>query len=390
MIQRVPVSLLPPRPQSLEERRESLIRAMMLAAAILAISSAYIYVPRSELLWSRILQYLYFLPIVLAAFWFGWKGGVAAAVFAALTYLPEFLLIWRRSPDITHDEIIQAVELLLVGSVLGVLADRERKQKRALQQATEQLSLTYRQLQTNFEQLKRAERLSAVGQLSANLAHEIRNPLASIEGAADLLKPGTVSAEMQDEFVAIIRKECRRLSRLLSDMLDFARPRSPRYEPASIAAIIESVASLMAIPAQKAGIRLQIEAPDGLPEIPCDREQIRQVLVNLTMNAIQAMPDGGGIALSAQSAGNKMLIEVKDQGVGVPLGALDELFSPFFTTKKDGTGLGLSVAQQIVTAHGGEFFVNPNSPKGTVFSFSLPFSPVAGRTEAVAAGEPRS
>jgi two-component system sensor histidine kinase HydH len=360
----------------------------MLAALIVAISSAYVFLPRTELLWSRIFQYLYFLPIVLAAFWFGWKGGVAAAVFAAVSYLPEFLIIWRREPDITADQVVQAVELLLVGSVLGVLADRERRQKRALQLATEQLGRTYRQLQENFEQLKRAERLSAVGQLSANLAHEIRNPLASIEGAAELLQPGAVSSEMQAEFVGIIRKECRRLSRLLTDMLDFARPKAPRYEHTSIAEVIESVVSLMAIPAQKAGVRIRLEVPPELPEIPCDREQIRQVLVNLTMNAVQAMPDGGTVELSAEVAGSRLIVSVKDEGIGVPLDALDELFSPFYTTKKDGTGLGLSVAQQIVAAHGGEFLVNPNTPKGSVFSFSLPLNPVPGRRETVTTGKP--
>jgi signal transduction histidine kinase len=361
----------------------------MVVALIVAISSAYVFLPRTQLLWSRIFQYLYFLPIVLAAFWFGWKGGVTAAIFAAVSYLPEFLIIWRRQPEITADQVIQAIELLLVGSVLGILADRERRQKRALQYATEQLGRTYRQLQENFEQLKRAERLSAVGQLSANLAHEIRNPLASIEGAAELLQPGALPTDMQAEFVAIIRKECRRLSRLLTEMLDFARPKAPRYEHTSIAAVIESVASLMAIPAQKAGVRIRLEVPPELPHIPCDREQIRQVLVNLTMNAVQAMPDGGTLELSAEVAGSRLVVSVKDEGVGVPIDALDQLFSPFYTTKKDGTGLGLSVAQQIVAGHGGEFLVSPNIPKGSVFSFSLPLIPVPGHRETLTAGEPR-
>jgi signal transduction histidine kinase len=318
----------------------------------------------------KIAQYLFFLPIAVAALWFGWKGGLIAAGACALGYLPDLIIPWRDH-QYTAEEMGEALDLILVGSIFGILAERERRQTRELERTTHELSRTNRQLQESFEHLKRAERLSAVGQLTANLAHEIRNPLASIEGAAGLLEPGSLPEEQRAEFVGIIRKESRRLSRLLTEMLDFARPKSPAYEAAPLGPLVVSVASLLSVVAQRSGVRFRVEA-GGAPVAECDPAQIKQVILNLAMNAIQAMPDGGEVVLEAGSAAGRATIAVLDQGPGVDPAELDRIFSPFYTTKPQGTGLGLSVALQIVERHGGEIRVTANQPRGAIFSVILP------------------
>jgi signal transduction histidine kinase len=362
-------------PPDTEDARAQLQRLAIVIGAIVIIAAAHHEIPRTVSLASKVIQYLFFLPIVVAAFWFGWRGGLAAAVIATLCYLPRLPFWWREQLGYSADEYGEALDLLLVGSILGLLADRERRQKNELHRTTRQLSETYRELQENFQHLKRVEQLSAIGQLSASLAHEIRNPLASIEGAADLLKPGAVPEEMREEFVGIIKKECRRLSRLLGDLLNLSRPRRPDYTSAPISEILGSVLELIYVAAQKSQVTIRTEMPHGLPPLACDPEQIKQVFLNLCMNAIQAMPGGGEMVIEVSLSEYNLVVEIRDEGPGIPSEHLHELFSPFFTTKKDGTGLGLPVAQQIVLRHGGLITAGANEPRGAVFTVTLPLQP---------------
>src|SRR5581483_9697460 len=173
----------------------------------------------------EILERLYYLPIVIAALYFGWVGGLLAAGCASLCYVPFIFLISHDSPQVMTGRYAEMAVFLAVGALTGALSDRERKRGRELQRATDQLSESNRQLQSSFQQLRRADRLSAVGQLAASLAHEIRNPLGSIEGAIDIVGR-TTDEDKRREFLGIIKKETRRLNGLLTNLLDFARPRA--------------------------------------------------------------------------------------------------------------------------------------------------------------------
>jgi signal transduction histidine kinase len=230
------------------------------------------------------------------------------------------------------------------------------------------------ELQSSFEQVKRADRLSAIGQLAAGLAHEIRNPLASIDGAAEVLEAGTEAEEVRRETLGIIRKECARLFRLLTNLLDFARPRPPEWRPVEVARVLDSVIELVR---HSGGRRIQFhrEAPDDLPRLIADEEQLAQAILNLTINAVQAMPDGGEIRLSAEARDGGVAISVRDQGAGIPDEQLDKVFDPFFTTKDGGTGLGLSVVHQIVSYHRGRVSVSRNRDRGMTFSLIFPKEP---------------
>ena len=221
--------------------------------------------------------------------------------------------------------------------------------------------------------MKRADCLSAIGQLAAGLAHEIRNPLASIDGAAEVLDIAGDQPELRKETVNIIRKECTRLNRLLTSLLDFARPRRPEWREVDLSKVVDSVIELVSHSAGK-GIRFHKEQAQGIARLRGDEEQLTQVIMNLTLNAAQAMPDGGDVWLSVRQEDDGIVIQIRDQGGGIPEEIIDRIFDPFFTTKDTGTGLGLSVVHQIVTQHGGTVTVTSNQDKGTTFSLLFPHS----------------
>ncbi len=358
-----------------EMRRTNFTQLAVPVSAIALISVMY-YATQHHLVWlHNILQHLYFAPIAAAAISFGWKGGIGAAILAALCYAPHVVLgLSEGSEPLRYlgSEATEILDFFLVGLIAGILADREHKQKDSLQRTTTQLNAVYQELQQNFERMKRSERLYAIGQLSAGLAHEVRNPLASIGGAAAILRKKPGSEERREEFLEIIEKECVRLNRLLTNFLEFARPRPPQYQLAEVGPILESVVGLAAHAVGHQAIQLSIDSAPAVPVIACDPEQIKQVLLNLTINSVQAMPDGGEIVLSTRVDGTRVVLEVKDQGPGISPEHLDKIFDPFFTTKDTGTGLGLSVAHQIVSQHGGILSATNNSDCGATFSLSLP------------------
>jgi len=308
-------------------------------------------------------QSLLCLPVVMAAVIDGWRGGLCAAFLSAAV-----LFISGDASLIT-----QAVTLVGLGLIVGLLFDRERRQRIRFQKSAEQLSSVYEKVQANFESMKRVERLSALGQLSAGLAHEIRNPLASIAGAAAILQRGNSEKdEKSARCIEIITNECQRLDGLLTTFLNFARPRPPRLRTIHVDTVLDRVLDLAGHGVRGKTVRFEKQAPAQLPQVECDPEQLEQVLLNLLINAIDASADGQAVTLSASAAGDKVTIQVIDQGHGVPPAFVDRLFDPFFTTKEHGTGLGLPVAHQIVTQMGGTLLAQRNEAEGMRFTVTLP------------------
>ncbi|MEO8052127.1 MAG: ATP-binding protein [Acidobacteriota bacterium] len=346
-------------------------KSLLIFGTMLVITIAHYVSPPPMFLWHEVLERLYYLPIVFAAISFGLSGGLLAAVCAGLCYAPHIITAWNGSPQAMDAKYAEIVVFLAVGAVTGFLSDRERKRTFELQHATGQLRTVNAQFQNSLDQLKRADRLSAVGELAASLAHEIRNPLGSIEGAIDIAER-TSSEEKRREFLAIIRKETKRLNGLLTNLLDFARPRSPQMRPTRIENIVKSVTDLTAHNAQQRGIRLESEISPNLPLVECDAEQITQALLNITLNALQMTPSGGAVSLSIQQQHDMVLMRVSDEGSGVDGTNLERIFEPFYTTKETGTGLGLSISYQILTQHGGGITAERNPGKGMTFTLTLP------------------
>src|SRR5205814_4749780 len=190
---------------------------------------------------------------------------------------------------------------------------------------------------------------SALGQLSAALAHEIRNPLASISGAAAILQRNENLDPKHTKCIHIITNECHRLNGLLTNFLDFARPPAPRFQTINLDAVLDSVLALANHGIRGKTVHCERQMQPNLPRLEGDPEQLEQVLLNLMINAIEASPNGETVKIFAEAERGTVVIKVIDQGHGVPAANIDRLFDPFFTTKEHGTGLGLPLAHQIMT-----------------------------------------
>jgi two-component system, NtrC family, sensor histidine kinase HydH len=309
---------------------------------------------------------LFSLPVALAATVDGWRGGLAAAGLSSIA-------VFTRPGDATAvSRMVESLVLVGLGLLIGLLFDRERRQKNRLQKTADQLSSVYEKVQANFEGMKRVERLSAIGQLSAGLAHEIRNPLASIAGAAAILQRSGNMDPKHVKCIEIITNECRRLNGLLTNFLNFARPRPPRFQTINLDSVLDNVLALASHGLRGKTVPCEKQSPANLPRVECDPEQLEQVLLNLMINAIEASPNGETVTLSAAADDGKVAVHVIDHGHGVAPAHVDRLFDPFFTTKEHGTGLGLSVAHQITAQMGGTLVAERNSGKGMTFSVILP------------------
>jgi signal transduction histidine kinase len=223
-----------------------------------------------------------------------------------------------------------------------------------------------------------SERLAAVGQVAAGIAHEVRNPLSGIKMSAQLIgrrlrETSPADAESADVMLA----EIARLEVIIDDLLTFAGPTRLAREPGDLNAVVGEVLDFMSRQLDHAGITVRRELADGLPAVPLDPRRIRQVTLNLVLNAIEAMPGGGTLTARTRAADDAVVAELDDTGHGIAPDAADRLFDPFFTTKQGGSGLGLGVSRTVVEAHGGTLALEPLE-QGTRVAFSLPRPSGAG------------
>lgn len=226
------------------------------------------------------------------------------------------------------------------------------------------------------ESLRRSERLAAMGQMAATVAHEIRNPLGIIKSTADVLQSKYNSKEEPDELFEFIPSEVRRLNRLVSDFLTFARDRDLEVNARDLTATVEKSLGSMADEMNEAKVTLEKDF-DELPAVNHDEDGVSQVLLNLTLNAIQAMNGGGKIYVRLKNAMRKgrpiVRVEIKDTGCGFDENP-EKIFEPFYTTKTSGSGLGLAICRRIVEKHGGQIEVDSKKGQGTTIRFYLPVS----------------
>jgi signal transduction histidine kinase len=355
--------------------RSNLLWVASISAVLLMIELALRFTPEGLEHWIYALHRLYYLPIIAAGLRFGWRGGFVTAVVSGISYLTHGQS--ADSPDArnTFDQLLETLVFCSVGLLAGVLSDRERGQRARVERTAAELREVYQALQDNVEHVKRAARMSALGHLSAGLAHEIRNPLASIEGAAAIVEREPDNVSRRTEFFAIIREESQRLNGLVTNFLDFARPRPPALRPVEVRSLVQSVLTLLSQTLHRGDVTFRMEIATDLNNLRCDPEQMKQVLLNLVLNAMQAMPNGGEVVVDAAEENGILRIRVKDQGPGIPPGDVDSIYDPFFTTKDTGTGLGLPVAYQIVQQHGGELMLEENGPGGACFAIRLPSDP---------------
>ncbi len=246
---------------------------------------------------------------------------------------------------------------------------------RGFDQAMSELQSSRARLETLYrDRLYRADRFATLGELATGLAHEVKNPLAGISGALELLAEDLADFPRQGELVAEMRYQVGRLAKTMDAMLGYARPAPPVMGPTDVNLVVKKVIFLINQRSRRgARVETELSLADPMPSIIADASKLEQMLLNIALNACQAMGERGGkLLVRTSEAGEAVRIEVEDQGPGIPEEVRKHLFEPFFTTRKDGNGLGLAISARIVEEHGGQLDFQCPAKGGTIFSVELP------------------
>ena len=318
-------------------------------AAIVVLSVGHYTAPTHDPFWHDLFRRLYYLPIILAAFRYGLGGGLATSVLVSLLFLPHVLMTRAMLPRQASEAVFEIPLYLMVGVVTGILSDRQRKAN---------------------ESLRRAERLKTLGEMAAGMAHEVKNPLAAIRSSAQIITERVSGKEAQ--LASIIMSEVDRLNRVVNEFLDYARPAPLKRESVLLSGLLDSCLELLAPVIKQAGVGVKRVYAENEHKVNADPNQLRQVFLNLILNAVQAMHLGGEVTPELRQEGGFTRVSVHDSGPGIPPDKLRQVFEPFYSTKPGGTGLGLPIAQRIVSEHGGRLVIESKPGEGTTATVTLP------------------
>ena len=292
----------------------------------------------------------YFFPIILAALWFGLRGGVLVPVIVSVICLPYSLIAKGQHRVFFYDEVLQMFLFILVGVIVGILKDREQRQ-RALNE--------------------KLQALAALGETMASVAHEMKNILIPIRGFLRRIRDNHSLDNKVASYLEIVDIESAKLDKMTQDMLSFGRFAPLQRIEVEVSSLVEDVKRMLHNEFRDSRVHLicRCECRTG---VNLDAEKVRQGLVNLLQNALQASPEGKEVRLLANCDRHAVKFVVEDQGVGIPTENLERIFHPFFTTKAQGTGLGLAITQRIVREHGGHIEVKSVPGNGTRFTLVFP------------------
>ena len=315
-------------------------------------------------------------PVISAGMVLGVPGTAVFTVLACGAYLSTLLWIdWTRY-ELPPDQIPEIVLRVTVLALLGFLAERLAEVNPAARRAqavAEQLAEANRNLQEAEAAVRRSERLAALGQLSAGLAHELRNPLGTIRASAEMLaRQIPVDNPVAAELVGYIQSEVDRMNALVTRFLEFARPLELKPVRAELTEVIDRAIAQLERHSPPFDVAVYRNYAPDLPPFEFDPELMERVVYNLLLNAAQASPPGAAITVKTRLLGGHAEIAVIDRGEGIPPDRQEMIFNPFVTTKPDGVGLGLAIVSKIVDLHGGTITVESEPGKGSVFRVYLP------------------
>jgi signal transduction histidine kinase len=366
---------------------QSLMSGLMSFAAALVVSGIGYWLARSGRFYAAV--YLFLSGFVVLLLFVVFMGGRTA-----FTVSEETGLGWGVVATAIMISFVLACMSWLFGesinnafSTLKKRTEELRITKEELRARNDELQAANDKLLETQEQLIRSEKLAAIGQLASGVGHELRNPLGAIKNAAFYIRRRAANTDLPKteprvmEFLSIIDEEVNSANKVITDLLGFSRMGKPAAAPTNIAGIIEDALRYTPIPQ---GVTLAKEI-NNLPMVMVDGEQIKQVVVNIVLNALQAMPEGGRLEIRASAKGKFVEVEFTDSGGGIPDEIKNKIFDPLFTTKAKGVGLGLSVCKTIMERHQGEIRVKSQVGQGTTFTISLP-APRVLETSAVAKG----
>jgi signal transduction histidine kinase len=325
--------------------------------------------------------------------------GIALALLAALSAATGMLIYQERQSWALLRDLREALGKIAPGYSQLVQIGPPHNSMSALGDEIHSLTKNWREFcnqcqRVHDAEMVQAEHLASLGELATGIAHEIRNPLAGIAGAIEIITKDFPKDHPDREILEDLRQEVRRIEKVLNDLLSYARPKPAQY---GMADLKETVAHTLQFARQQTGsknIEFSIQMPPSIPRFRMDAEQLHQVLLNLVLNGIQSIDKEGKITLQAHvlpAAGapgrtSNVEISVSDTGAGISPAQLEKIFRPFYTTKRDGTGLGLSLCRRIITQHGGTLTAESEIKKGSRFIIRLPLREVVQDAQARGAG----
>ncbi|HWF46320.1 MAG TPA: ATP-binding protein [Bryobacteraceae bacterium] len=322
---------------------------------------------------------LLLIPIVSAATILELPGVLLVSLLACLAYATSFLfyiLYLNQLPylNIVEEGILRMATYALVGIIVYQQAKAKREEMRRTEEAAERLVQTNRHLREAQASLRRSERLAALGQLTAGLAHELRNPLGTIKASAELLTKASTLArpEVMSEMAGYIVTETDRVNGLISNFLDFARPLQIHPVTADLRSVIADAVRQHSDLASKMGVSLAVKEASNITNFSFDPDLLKIALSNLLQNAIHASKAGQTVEIRVEQLNENVRIFVVDQGNGIAPEHLENIFNPFFTTKPQGIGLGLAIVSKIVDEHQGLIHLASQPGQGTTFTLTLP------------------
>ena len=296
-----------------------------------------------------VLEELYYIPILVGALFFGLKGALITCLFVSLLYLPYFFGPWAIGFMGMADRILH---LLFTGGfafLAGYLIERDKK---------------------NQKQLEKDRYLTGLGQSAATIVHDLKNPLITILGFARRLQAGKGNP---DTGLQTIVDSASKMEEIVTDVLNFAKPVHLETKEEDVRIIVEQAAAWCKSKAEAARISLSSELPAEPVIISVDGLRLQRALTNLITNAIEASPEGQEVLLTLKTDQEKLMIMIKDQGVGMDRETLENIFIPFFSKKTQGTGLGMAITKKVIDAHQGNIFLRSQPDRGTEVTIELPF-----------------
>jgi len=353
----------------------------LLIAFVVAIGILHTLTPGHMIFYHDTYRRLSYFPITIGAILYGLWGGICLAVLSCLAFVPHLYMFWARGPEAYYSELSEILFYLAAGVVIGLISAKENKLKEKYKTLSEKLAGSYKRLHDQASQLVEAEKqlgesqkLSLLGHVSASLAHEIKNPLASIKGVAEILADEVPENHPKHEFVEIMRSEISRLNHSVEDVLKYCRGQQENNKghQEAVGKIINRVVLLLEAGLKEKAIQISIQTESAEKGFMTDDAAMTQVLMNIMINAVDAVEKNGRIIIELGTYEKGCIIRVSDDGPGIDEGLAEKVFRSFVTFKEEGTGLGLSISKRIVESLGGKIVIEESTLGGAAFSIFLP------------------
>jgi len=296
---------------------------------------------------------LFYVPLALGSLWFGMKGALYVCGSVSVLFLPHAIAQWQGFSLDDFSRLTEGVLYIIIALILGFLVEKERKEHRAL---------------------LRTESLAAVGKTVSEIAHDMKTPLMAIGGFTRQVSRKLGKGDPNHKKLDIIIEETTRLESMVEEMLDFGKPMKLQLKDTNLNELVLDSIKVAKPLAKKAEVALKTDLSGSLPALALDAPRVKQMLLNLITNAVQASSEGEHVLVRTRPDNPWVVLEVVDDGRGITKEHHESIFHPFFSTKKSGTGLGLGIVKRIVETHGGEISFHPNAEKGVTFTVRFPIS----------------